>query len=372
MVQRIDINQNVLNAYLKASHVPLSAIKMKVEKIEHIMSGDIQPTFNQLVKIAKTIHVPVGVLMLDTYLTKPKENLEFRVLNSRTLNEKSDELNETIEEMKLKQRFLREEIEYELPFIRQFTMEEDILEIAEAIRKIIGFNKRYMDEIKSNAFQYFREKINQAGIFVFLNGKVKDNTHRPLDIHEFRGFVLSDKKAPIIFINQTDSQKGRLFTLIHEMVHLFVGHDGIFNNESLMQIESRSIETFVNQITAELLVPISELSRLKTSAIKELEKIYPVSQFVLYRRLLDIGQMRYDDYQNAIRKIVFESKNEVNHYQSNKTYGNYYQNLNYRMEHTFFKYVHCALKEKRISYTDAFQLLGVGYMGFKALEAAID
>lgn len=65
MVKRVSINTKVLNAYINESSLPLSAIQKKVEKIENIMRGEVQPAFNQLVTIAKTIHVSAGLLVLN-------------------------------------------------------------------------------------------------------------------------------------------------------------------------------------------------------------------------------------------------------------------------------------------------------------------
>ncbi|MHD0396584.1 ImmA/IrrE family metallo-endopeptidase [Staphylococcus simulans] len=367
MVNRVSINTTVLNAYINESSVPLSAIKKKVKKIENIMSGEIQPTFNQLVTIANTIHVPAGMLVLNEKINLPKEKLEFRVINSDDMEPKSEELKATIQEMRMKQAFLKEEIEYELPFIHRFTEKDDYLEVAEEIRKVLEIPIAYMKDAKPDAFNYFRMKLNRVGIFVFLNGKVKDNTHRQLNIKEFRGFVLSDIQAPIIFINQTDTKNGRLFTLIHELVHLFVGHDGIFNDDAML-FENKSSEAYVNKITAEILVPKSELDKMTSNDIEILGSIFPVSPYVLYRRLYDEKRISYQVYQSQIHKLNEAFEAYRNKQKKKSTSGNYNHNLNYRMDHVFFNYVDNALKQNRISYTDAFQLVGVGYKGYKLLE----
>lgn len=100
MVKRVSINTKVLNAYINESSVPLSAIQKKVEKIENIMRGEVQPAFNQLVTIAKTIHVPAGLLVLNEKINFPKEKLEFRVISSNDIGAKSEELKATIQEIK--------------------------------------------------------------------------------------------------------------------------------------------------------------------------------------------------------------------------------------------------------------------------------
>ncbi|WP_114604368.1 ImmA/IrrE family metallo-endopeptidase [Staphylococcus sp. EZ-P03] len=367
MVKRIALNKQVFNAYIQEANVPLSAIKEKVEKIDDIMSGEINPTFNQLIKIAKIINVPVGALLLNEKMTEPKERLDFRVLQSKMEESKSEELKATIQEMRMKQAFLKEEIEYELPYIHLFKAQTDVLQVAHEIRKILDVPKDYMGQAKPDAFNYFREKINRIGVFVFLNGKVKDNTHRPLNIKEFRGFVLSDKQAPIIFINQTDTKNGRLFTLIHELVHLFVGNEGIFNSDALEE-SAQSFEAHINKITAELLVPLSIFEKIKTNDIHILETIFPVSQYVLYRRLLDTNRISRTAYQVAVKELEEAyTKAQKNKKLSSESGGNFNNNLKYRMDSVFFRYVDNALKQNKISYTDAFQLVGVGYKGYKFL-----
>lgn len=84
---------------------------------------------------------------------------------------------------------------------------------------------------------------------------MKDNTHRPLSVKEFRGFVLLDHKAPIIFINQKDTKNGQLFTLVHELVHIFVGTEEIFNIVEAGDYQFDRTEAFINKVTAEILVP---------------------------------------------------------------------------------------------------------------------
>ena len=48
--------------------------------------------------------------------------------------------------------------------------------------------------------------------------------------------------------------------------------------------------------------------------------------------------------------------------------GNYVNNLKFRMDRNFFNYVENAVNENRLSYTDAFSIVGVGYKGYKILS----
>lgn len=89
-----------------------------------------------------------------------------------------------------------------------------------------------------------------------MNGIVGSNTHRSLDINEFRAFTMIDKYAPLIFINANDSSNGRLFSLAHEMTHIWLGVNSFCNDYQHPISGISSLEVLCNAVAAELLVPI--------------------------------------------------------------------------------------------------------------------
>ena len=95
---------------------------------------------------------------------------------------------------------------------------------------------------------------------MFSNGVVGLNNHRPLDPEEFRGFVLCDDFAPVIFVNDADTKSARIFTLAHEVVHVWLGTDGVFNLDKLMPAKD-AVERFCNQVAAEFLIPAYKLTK---------------------------------------------------------------------------------------------------------------
>src|SRR5690606_23963375 len=103
--------------------------------------------------------------------------------------------------------------------------------------------------------------IEERGILVMRNGVVGNNTHRPLSVEEFRGFAIADEFAPLIFINGADYLSAQMFTLAHELVHVFVNASGISNLQDTYS-SNNAIERFCNQVAAELLVPEAELRPL--------------------------------------------------------------------------------------------------------------
>ena len=227
------MNNQVLNTYFKESGLSLDQMKEKVSpNFELFLKGDKDPSFNQLLKIAKQFDIPVGLLLLDKPVKKSISEMKFRTINSEYKARVSSELNDTISEMQEKQDFLKEQIGSDLDFVGKFSIKDNYKLVANFIEKELNLTPQfYLKITKNNYFKFLRSKINELGIFVFLNGKVKDNTHRPLSIEEFRGFVLLDNKAPIIFINQKDTKNGQVFTLIHELTHIFIGDEEILGQQ---------------------------------------------------------------------------------------------------------------------------------------------
>lgn len=335
------------------------------------LSGEKEPTYNQLVKIAKQLDIPVGLLLINKSVSKPIPELKFRTINSDHLANPSNYLLDTINETKEKQIFLRSQIEDQLDFIGKFSIKENYLTVADSIRNRLFLEKTYYKSIKrSNQFNFLRNKINELGVFVFLNGKVKDNPRKKLNLREFRGFVLSDRKAPIIFINQQDDLNGRIFTLIHELTHLFInGDDEILGSQSLDR-EFDKTEAFVNRVTAEILVPNDDFLN-ECQANKNIDVLsgkFKVSRFVIARRLLDNNFISHAEYKKIIAKLMKSyEEHKKRERQQKKDGGNYKNNLKFRIDKMFINYVENALNNQQISFTDAYNIIGVGYKGYKYL-----
>ena len=376
----MNVSIETLNYYVEKAQIPLSELRISVKNIDLFLSGEKQPTFNQLSSIAKKLNIPTGLLLLDKSIEVKSSRLEFRTINSSHLGEMSEELRDTIIEMESKQQFLREQIESSLDFIGSCSIKDDVLLVASKIRSILQIDKDFKEKIsKDNMLKFLKSKVNNIGVFVFFNGIVGENTHRALSLAEFRGFVLVDNKAPIIFINQKDeTTNGKVFTLIHELVHLFIGSDEILTEVDAGDYTFNKTEAFVNKVTAEILVPndifhatVEELRNSnKNNIVQMLAERFKVSEFVIVRRLYDF---KFIDRQSYLSKTK-ELTDKFEQFQKNKTKsssgGDYYNNLRFKVDRRFFSYVQEALQQNRISYTDAFRIIGVGFKGYKALVEA--
>ncbi len=127
------------------------------------------------------------------------------------------------------------------------------------------------------------------------------NNHRPLDPQEFRGFVLCDEYAPLVFVNGADSKSARMFTLAHELAHLWLGKDGLFNLVKMMP-DRDDTEQFCNRVAAEFLVPRHKLQERWQEAsasgrpFQKIARWFKVSPVVAARRALDLNLISRDQF----------------------------------------------------------------------------
>ncbi|MCF8999831.1 ImmA/IrrE family metallo-endopeptidase [Acinetobacter nectaris] len=361
MSMHVDIS--TLNFYVKNSQISLDVLKSKIKNLDQFLTGEKQPSFTQLSDIAKKINVPTGLLLLNKTIDLDVKRLDFRTLDSDSIGEASEELRDTIVEMEVKQEFLRNEVSENLDFVGQFSIDSNFLDVANQIRNKLELPIFFQNQI-DNPLNYLRSKINDIGVFVFFNGKVKDNTHRPLSVKEFRGFVLLDEKVPIIFINQKDTKNGQFFTLAHELVHIFVGTEEIFNFVDAGDYQFNPTEAFVNKVTAEILVPEESFLSFNSSDSSFLAKKFKVSEFVIVRRLLDLNKITHEEYRNRTKDLMNKLEKLL---PSESNGGSYQNNTRFRVDNKFFKHVMNAVNHDRISYTDAFNIIGVGFKGYKIL-----
>ena len=213
----------------------------------------------------------------------------------------------------------------------------------------------------TGALRVLREAAEGAGALVVVNGVVGNDTHRKLDPAEFRGFVLADDYAPLVFINGSDARSAQMFTLAHELAHLWIGEGGIFDLPEMQSGGDRR-EVFCNRVAAEFLVPAAELKQFwpkanrKAEPFQAIAKEFKVSPIVAARRALDLGlidQPRFFDfyraYQTDERRTAAKAKGG----------GDFYNNQNVRLGKRFARAVMLAAKEGRLLYREAYSLTGL-------------
>lgn len=284
------------------------------ETINAWLSGEDRPTLRQAQDLAKHLRIPFGYLFLSQPPTITLPVTDFRSVPDSERGSFSPDLQEVLFDALRKRDWMRERRISEdlkpLSFVGRFTARSGIIETAADIRRVLGLPEPGNLGV-SGSEKYLRLLVRQteaAGILVLQNGIVATNTSRPLDIREFRGFVLSDEFAPVIFINSKDWYAARIFTLAHELAHLWIGDSGISNPEADPEqfIGGPDREKICNQIAAEVLVPASLLTRYWTTysspytTAKNLIRTFLVSTFVILIRAYDLQLISYTDLQAAI------------------------------------------------------------------------
>lgn len=273
-------------------------------------SGEQTLTFNQAMQFADKAHVPFGYLFL---LHPPVETLlipDLRTVEGKPVNRPSAELLDVVKLMLQRQEWYREYLKQQFiepnPYVGRFSVQDDVKTIVESIRKVLSLASHPK---RGNSDDYYRDLVNRiesVGILVMRQANLGHFT-RPLRVEEFRGFAITDEYAPIIFVNHADAPGARLFTLIHELCHIWIGQSGISDGDTHA---SRSEEVLCNAVAAELLVPAEEF-QLLWQQDKEtwqdnlplLENHFRVSSWVLARRALTLGFIQHDAYSRFIAKL---------------------------------------------------------------------
>jgi len=360
---KIKINREIYLWAIEESRKDLGEIKNRFEKIEKWISQEDHPTFRQVEKLANFLKVPLGYMFLDR---PPKTNLiesEFRTIENK-IPEISKDLQDTLYSMGRKRDWLseyRKEKGWEKLLPEGFDISnKDITTACLRAKKFVDLDEYWYKEHRdaSSAFKYLREKLEDKGIIVMQSGVVGSNNRRKLNVKEFRGFLLYDDFAPLIFINNRDSTTGKIFTLIHEYIHFLLQEDDIFVDVD-KTIESND-EKEINKITAEFLTPASHIEELwdnskpEIEQIEELSGLFHNSRLAVAIKLKNIGKI--DQY--VVNTIRQKTEMDLRGRDSEDSGGNYYNTNRSRLGDSFLRAVIQGAESGDISYTDAFDLLG--------------
>lgn len=319
------------------------------------------PTVNQLSKLAKAMHIPFGYFFLQALPER-----EFPIPHYRTKAEgtfkPSAGLKASIELVKQRQTWAADllmELGHEkLWFANSITTTRPIMKAVETLHAVLKLSPDWAKKLPnwSAALNLLLNKSEEAGVFVVMNGVVGNNTHSPLDVEEFRGFVLYHDLAPFVFINGKDAISGKIFTLVHELVHVLLGQSASFDLGQLLPADSK-VEKFCDAVTAEFLVPeiaLKALTASGTTDYQELARYFKVSQIVIARRMLDIKLMDKPSF-FAFYKEYIQSELVT----KAGSGGDFYNTAPYRVSRRFFALVNNAVNANRLLYSDAFKLTGL-------------
>ena len=331
----------------------------------------------QLEDFASATMAPLGYFFLAQPPQEPLPIPDYRTIADSAVARPSPNLLDTLYAMQRRQAWLRDdrlERGHEpFPFIGSATIQAIPDTVAALIRNLLGFELGWAEMFSTwtDALAALRDRIEEAGVIVVINGVVGNNNNRKLNPEEFRGFVLADDIAPLIFVNGADAKAAQMFTLAHELAHLWIGQDALVDLHNMLPADY-AVERFSNRVAAEFLVPSRLLQPYwrevasKENRFQLVARKFKVSEIVAARRALDLGLVQqaqffafYDEY-TARERAKKQSSG-----------GDFYLTQNNRISRAFGRAVVHAVREGRLLYRDAYALTGLRGATFDKFAAKI-
>ena len=325
---------------------------------------------NKVDDLARQTYTPVGYF----YLPEPPDDslpiTDFRTRAGASPRRPSPNLLDTVYQMQLRQAWMREEMivqeEPALDFVGAFSLDSPPAQVAVAMGEALQLSKGWAaaEGGWTHALRSLRDRIEAASVLVVFNGVVGNNTHRKLDVREFQGFALVDEYAPLIFVNNADYKTAQIFTLAHELAHIFIGEAGLSKLENLDPTD-HATEDICNKVAAEFLVPSEDLRKQWIIAgqsedpYQSLARHFKVSTIVAARRAADSGLISREEF------FEYYERNKAKNWGGNKSEGNkrggdFWNNQMWRVGSRFGSAVSRAVTEGRLTYTEAYSLTGLG------------
>lgn len=210
----------------------------------------------------------------------------------------------------------------------------------------------------TEALRRFIELADDAGVLVMVSGVVGSNNARKLDPEEFRGFALADALAPLVFLNGADTKAGQMFSLAHELAHVWLGETALSNARPVSTPQNRA-EGWCNRVAAEFLVPLAAVKKeyhpkadLWTE-VARLAGVFKVSSLVILRRIHDAGGLTeaemWKAYKSELARLLAKPKSSG---------GDFYLTQAARVGKRFARALVSQTLEGLTLYTEAFRLLG--------------
>ena len=364
---RAPVNPGLLRWTRERAGIAQEDLTAKFKKLPAWEDGLTQPTLKQAEAFARAVHAPVGYL----FLSKPPEEAlpipDFRTFAGRAVTRPSPNLLDMIYACQERQSWYRDFARVagasDIDFVGSASVKTSPETVAARMRETLGFDPDARRECPTwtDALRLFICQADDAGVLVMVSGVVMSNSRRRLDPDGFRGFALCDPLAPLVFVNGRDTKAAQMFTLAHELAHIWLGASALSNLGVAPRPGFRNEEVWCNAVAAELLVPLealqSDLRRNEAlpDALARLARIFKVSTLVILRRLLDAGWLNRERFDTSwvqenqrLRKLAQAGSG-----------GDFYRTTVARVGWRFTRALVVSTLEGQTLYRDAFRMLGV-------------
>ena len=360
---RVSVNPEMLQWARERAGAERIALLERFPKLDAWERGE-PPTLKQLEAFSKATYTPIGYLFLQAPPVESVPIPDFRTVGNIPVARPSPNLLDMLYICQQRQEWYRDYArsigEDPLAFVGSVDIADDIVPAAERIRDALKFD---LDERRqlptwTEALRRFIDQADQLGVLVMCSGVVLNNNRRRLDPNEFRGFAMADPFAPLVFINGADTKAAQMFTLAHELAHIWLGQSALSDAQAVL-IPEHAVERWSNRLAAELLVPLSVIrdeyrqNEELPVQVDRLARRFKVSTLVVLRRIYDAGWLTHERleeaYHDELLRLLAIPRGAG---------GNFYLTQAARVSKRFARALVASTLEGQTLHRDAFRMLG--------------
>jgi len=363
-MMRVALNPELLRWARERAGRTLRDLASSFPKLERWERDEEQPTLKQVERFAKTVHVPVGYLLLPEPPVERVPIPDLRTVGNVHLERPSPDLLDTLYVCQQRQEWYRDYArsmgEEPFSFVGSARVVNDIERTAAYMRHALHFDleQRRLMSTWTEALRRFIGQADALGVLVMCSGVVLNNNHRRLDSEEFRGFAIADDLAPLVFINGSDTKAAQMFTLAHELAHIWLGQSAVSDAQAAW-VPDHAVERWSNRVAAELLVPL-EIMRAEydphaelATEVDRLARRFKVSTLVVLRRIHDAGGLTDEELSEA-----YDAELARLHALPRGSGGDFYLTQAARLSKRFARALVVSTLEGQTLHRDAFRMLG--------------
>lgn len=366
MTTRIEVDRELYEWAQSRSDLEPEELDERFPQLRAWLAGSAAPTVRQLEKFAAATRTPVGFFFLDSPPAEDIPVTDYRTLADSGVARPSPDLLDTLYIAERRQEWFRQ---YSMQaglepvqIVGSATTESPIEATARDIREALEFQVDERPGTWAGALRDLRINAERLGVLVMVSGIVGTNTRRRLDPEEFRGFALVDSYAPVVFVNGSDTRAAQIFTLLHELAHVWLGESALDDAHPASR-PSEAIERWCNRIAAETLVPGGELRRAIRSDLPisdQLESLagrFKSSTLVVLRRVFDADLLNWSEFRNLYEAELERVLGFVD--QRSSDGGDFYKTQPVRTSARFARALLSETLSGRTSFSTAMRLLGI-------------
>lgn len=359
-----------------------SKVTVEIDRLKEWEEGTAQPTIHQAETLAKAYRRPFALFFLPDIPRDFQPLQDFRKKDAKELSTASIFI---IREIQQKQAWIsnlfQENEEQPLSFVGKYNIQSNPVEVANDILETLQITPSHYST--ENPIKEWINKSEMNGIFISRTSFI--HSRLLLDSEELQGFSIADRYAPFVFVNSEDWNAPQLFTLVHELAHIWIAESGVSNDiepELNKKGNLHPVELFCNEVAANALMPLEGMKELdsnvfnSSSNVFKASKLFGVSSFAFLVRSFNLQYISLDKYrrlkseaESDFKAFLLREEEKKAKQKEKKTGPNPYLLRLNKNSRLFTQIVLDAFRGGNIQPTMASNLLNTQVNNFSKLEA---